>query len=370
MAAPFAHALLPEPTHDEWARQSFAQAMRQACTVTLAPGNSEVYRARIQPALRRALGRDPHTRHEVSRALLAEPYYQYWSALQRTTQEMLWDGVGETVERQLPTLIARARAEPGPGTLRLDPAFVTPRYMAEVDIHVMPGNYQSELVADDVFAGAIYDRGVYLYGMGALGPTSAGYGEALIGYLRERFPEFEPHRILDLGCSVGHSTVPWAQAFANAEVHAIDIGAPMLRYAHARARALGAAVHFSQQNAETTDFSVRSFDLVVSHILLHELPAPALRRVLRECRRLLRTGGLMLHLDGLAYGGRDPFEQAVQDWNTHFNNEPFQGASHDFPFTEEAIKSGFDRGGIIVEDLAIPRAGGGHRFLSLRGARA
>jgi ubiquinone/menaquinone biosynthesis C-methylase UbiE len=190
-----------------------------------------------------------------------------------------------------------------------------------------------------------------------------------VAYVKSRHPDLAPRRVLDLGCSVGHSTIPWARAVPAAEVHAIDVGAPLLRYAHARAKAFGADIHFSQQSAEHTDFRAGSFDLVVSHILLHELPRQAMRRVLRECRRLLRSGGLMLHLDGLSYRGRDPFEQAMQDWNTHFNNEPFQGASHDFDFAAEAVAAGFARAGLIVEDLAIPRACGGKRFLSLRGAR-
>ncbi len=80
-------------------------------------------------------------------------------------------------------------------------------------------------------------------------------------------------------------------------MHGIDVGAPVLRYAHARAESLGVPVHFSQQNAEHTDFETGSFDLVLSHIVLHETSKSALVASLRECHRLLRPGGLMLHLE-------------------------------------------------------------------------
>jgi hypothetical protein len=166
--------MMPVALHDESARQEFAAAMRTACMVTLAPGNAEVYRRRVRPRLEHALGRELRTRHEVRRAMLAEPYHRYWGALARTTQEMLWDVIGASVERQLPALIARARAIRGRGSLRLDPSLVIPRYVAQVDIHVMPGNYQTDLAPDDVYAGALYNRGVHVYGMGALGPTGAG----------------------------------------------------------------------------------------------------------------------------------------------------------------------------------------------------
>ena len=39
------------------------------------------------------------------------------------------------------------------------------------------------------------------------------------------------------------------------------VGAPLLRYAHARAEMLGRKVHYSQQNAESLDFADGSFDL-------------------------------------------------------------------------------------------------------------
>src|SRR5205807_7337786 len=86
------------------------------------------------------------------------------------------------------------------------------------------------------------------------------------------------------------STLPYVDAYPEAEVHAIDVAAPMLRYAHARAEALGRRVHFSQQNAESTNFRDESFDLIVSHILLHETSAKAVRNIVRECHRLLRKG--------------------------------------------------------------------------------
>ena len=78
------------------------------------------------------------------------------------------------------------------------------------------------------------------------------------------------------------------EAYPEAEVYGIDVAAPMLRYAHARAEALGRRVHFSQQNAESTNFRDESFDLIVSHILLHETSAKAVRNIMRECHRLLQ----------------------------------------------------------------------------------
>ena len=170
------------------------------------------------------------------------------------------------------------------GSLTLNPNVGLPPYLTAVDIHCMPGNYTTELAEDDVFAGALYDRGVYVYFMGGLGSYNQVVGEQLLAYINQSQPGFQPKRILDMGCSVGHSTLPYTAAYPEAEIHAIDVGAAMLRYAHGRAESLGCKVHFSQQNAEHTDFADESFDLVVSHIMMHETSNRAIRNIMQESR--------------------------------------------------------------------------------------
>ena len=230
--------------------------------------------------------------------------------MKRIIQEFTWDTVGESIERQLPSLIERARRireRPSKfGTLRLDPDLAAPRYLNAVDIHAMPGGYHSEIVEDDVYAGALYDRGVYLFILGGLGANNEDYGDSLISFLAHNFADLRPRRILDIGCTVGASTLPFARRFPEADVHAIDVAAPPLRYGHARAELLGTAIHFSQQNAERTDFEDHSFDLIVSHGMAHETSNRALRNIFAECFRLLRPGGLMVHGEARQYTDIDP----------------------------------------------------------------
>jgi ubiquinone/menaquinone biosynthesis C-methylase UbiE len=149
-------------------------------------------------------------------------------------------------------------------------------------------------------------------------------GHTIVQHVYERFPDLQPKKILDMGCTVGHSTVAIARAFPEAEMHAIDVGGALLRYAHSRAAALGAGVHFAQQNAECTDYPDRSFDLVVSAAMLHETSNKALPRILAECRRLLRPGGVMVHLEvPLRYEHTSTWSRIRGYYEAHFNNEPF-----------------------------------------------
>ena len=155
-----------------------------------------------------------------------------------------------------------------------------------------------------------------------------------------------------MGCTVGHCTLPYVDAFPDAEVFGIDLGAPVLRYAHARAEGLGRAVHFSQQNAERTDFEDGYFDLIVSHIVIHEMSPAALRNMLAECHRLLAPGGMMVHADFPGYAGVDPLTQSMIDWDTYNNHEPFWGPMRDMDLTADAVAAGFGRD--QVGEVVVP----------------
>lgn len=346
------HAMLVGSSHDELSRQQFASSLKSHLSASVSAGARDVYESRAKPAFVRANNRPPESRHEVRRLLGQDAYYQMASSLKRTAQEIMFDSVGENVERQLGSLMTKAkrfRKAGKRGSLRLDPKLKIPRYHTAVDIHCMPGGYHSEIAPrDDVYAGALYDRSIFLFSMGMRGALNDDFGRSLVAYYKREHPDLNPKRILDLGCSVGHGTLPHVEAFPDAEVHALDVGAPMLRYAHARAEALRKRVHFSQQNAEATDFPDGFFDLVISQIIIHETSRRALPRIVKECKRLLRPGGLMLHMDGLDWAGLDPYDAAIPDWDTYYNNEPFIGPMHDLDLNALAVDAGFEPGGVFI----------------------
>jgi len=349
------HAALPAATHDELARQNFVQSLKVHLATRVSPGNKTVYEHRAAPRFSREHRRPPKDRHEVRSVMQHEPYYQTWSTLLRTSQEMMWDSVNVSVERQLPALRGQVAAKRDTlGSLTLNPDLPIPAYHTAVDIHCQPGGYHTELVPDDVAAGATYDRAVYIYAMGRLGALNDEMGQSVVLHLTEQYPDFRPARILDMGCTVGHSTLPYVNAYPDADVFAIDVGAPVLRYAHARAETLGKRVHFSQQNAEHTDFADASFDLIVSHILLHETSSAAIRAIMRECHRLLKPGGLMLHQEVPQYEGMSPYDAFILDWDTYNNNEPFWGTVHSMDLQKRAESAGFAAGNVI--QTMIPSA--------------
>lgn len=345
------HALMPQTTHDEQALESFLVDMRMHLMQEMDPLDRRLCNEVIAPKVANSLGRQPNRSVEVRDALEGEPYHQVWLTLQRLYQDMLWQAIGESVDRQYSELAAARDAVSEPcGSLRLDPALEVPRYIGAFDHHRMAGSYHAEYQADDLRPGAMYDRYSSTYHVWRNGGwKNDGRGHTLASHVISSYPDLEVRRILDIGCAVGHTTTALHEDFPEAEIHAIDIAAPMLRYAHARAEHINAPIHFSQQNAEHTDFPDEYFDLVVSAVTLHETSAAAVRRIFRESHRLLRPGGVMVHLEVPArYDQLGLWEQVRADFEAHYNNEPFMAGVGRLDFAKTAADAGFAPGAIMT----------------------
>ena len=361
------HDALPMANHDERARQEFAKSFKQFIQQGLLPGLGAAYGGRAAKRFEKQHGHAPKDRWDIRKAMVKDIYFQHYAAANRIAQERLWDGVIDSIERQLPELKAACRAlsDASPAALDTPAGIDVPRYIAALDIHCMPGGYADQIDDADIVAGALYDRGVYLYAMGYMGPHNDDMGRSVCNYIKRNLAGFAPGTILDMGCTVGHSTVPYKELFPDAEVTGIDVGAPCVRYAHARAQALGHPVNFLQRNAEETGFEDGSFDLVVSHILLHETSGQAMPRIFKECYRLLKPGGVMIHADLPPFDLMDPFTQFILDNETYYNNEPFWGAMRDMDQVQLARDAGFsadtirfDTAPMAVMEFAAKQAGG------------
>lgn len=318
-----AHPMMPAADHDEYAEQLFIRDFKMYLAEELDP---------LQRQLAAQIAQDlaPHDPEGAdlaavrSRLLEFEPY-GWWLNFRRASQELLWDNVGRCVDRQLPALNDRGRIAQPQGSLTLDPAFDPPNYIKALDIHLMPGGYARDDGPGSVRQGALMDRGgaVFLLGRNG-GLMNDGRGHTLAAHVMARYPDLKPQRLLDMGCGVGPSTVAVAGYFPGAEHHAIDVGGSMLRYAHARAEHLGAAIHFSQRNAGDTRFPADYFDLVYSCILMHETSASMLPAVIREAHRVLRQGGVMVHLEvPMRYEDAGLWGRLQTDFEATYNNEPF-----------------------------------------------
>ncbi len=338
------HGLHATPTLDEAARQDFVSVLRGLVLRDMAADLRAAYEADIAPAIRAETGADPKTPSEVHNAFRDHETFKFYSAMRVNAQEMVWDSVHEPVSRHLDDINAKVREAMahGKGTLSLDPEMEVPRSVSAIDVHLMPGNYDTEYGPDDAAQGAIMDSGGSVFSMGLTGRNKDDIASSIARYIAARYPDFQPQRILDLGCTLGNNTLPWARTYPQAEVHAIDVAAPVLRFAMARQQALGGEVHFHQMDATALDFPDDHFDLVWSSMFLHEVPLKGIKAALKEARRVLRPGGLMLHMELPPNQATSVYDGFYLDWDSWYNYEPYYKIFRDQDARALCAEAGFD----------------------------
>jgi ubiquinone/menaquinone biosynthesis C-methylase UbiE len=182
------------------------------------------------------------------------------------------------------------------------PHFTYPAYYSSKNFHGIEGGYlhPSAAVSYDAITRYI------------LLPNEDWVRQGLIDRVR-----CQPRRILDLGCGTGSTTLALKRAFPNAEVIGLDLSPYMLLVADDKAQQANLKIQFRQGNAEQTGFPDGSFDLITAVLLFHETPPAIAQSILRECFRLLRTGGEVLILDGYQVALRQA------EWLTEIFEEPY-----------------------------------------------
>lgn len=342
MINPHQHGLRPEVSKDQGSRQEFVAALRSHVLGHMAEHMRDHYFQRIESGRAEFA---PSTGGEVHEAMQSDSYFRFYSAVRVNAQEMVFRSVVPVIDGQLESLNEQA-AELREGT-GADPVlaegFEVPRNVTAIDVHLSPGSYHTEYAENDVAAGAVYDNSINVFSFNQMGRNIDDIGHTMANYTRLKFPRLEPGRILDCGCTVGHNTVPWKQAFPQAEVTGIDVSAPLLRYAAARSASFGADVRFAQMNATELDFPDNHFDVVFSSMFLHELPLKDIRKYLAEAHRVLRPGGLLLTMELPPNANLEPYEQFYLDWDCYYNNEPYYKAFRDQDCAELCAGAGFDK---------------------------
>jgi ubiquinone/menaquinone biosynthesis C-methylase UbiE len=257
-----------------------------------------------------------------------------WLANQQVTWKTLRDHFHANADRYMSELEAADKS--GPGALVLSPQMQVPDYTRH-EIHIQPGGY-----VGDPFAGYIYHYGTNSFYISVIGHNEQ---DQVHKGVVSRLPvpaDGKVKRILDYGCGIGQYTVALKERFPDAEVWGIDVGGPMVRYAHMRAARLGVGANFAQKLAEDSGFPDGHFDIVTSYIAHHEMPADMSRKIVDEARRLTRMGGVYYPLDFNSGGTKAPARGMYARWWDHrWNNEVWSLDYHAMTFSDEIAKRGF-----------------------------
>jgi len=264
--------------------------------------------------------------------------YRLFAWFERHLQKMKYSGSYGLAPyyRERQGALVDALLEPlTPNALQLNENFEQPAYYTSVDIHQHPGGVWSEPVS-----GLIYERGAR---------TTTPLLNKSHRDLHDRFTETvlgdkrlttEAPDILDLGCGFGKSTRPFWTALPGSHITAVDLAAPCLRVAASEAaRDSRDNMVFRQADARHTGCADESVDLVTSTMLLHEMPDTARREMFAESWRVLRPGGIAVHLDFWLLP--TPFDRFIMEGHSKRNNEPFMKALFDSDLPGDLRETGF-----------------------------
>lgn len=339
------------PNHDEASRQNFVGSLKRFINFDVEEALSRRFDEHILPEYVLANGTAPANRKEAGETVTKDRMFQLWATLNYRSQNLMWDTVQETTDRIIDDRVQtfqslRDKASAG-GGLHLSDELLVRAPVKTTEIHRQPGGYWRERRIDDIEQGLNYSGPVELYrnakGMSAGKVTEMdSLGRFMASEALRRAPDLKPTAVLDMGCGTGEQTQAYKRVWPDARVVGLDSARPLIRYGHGLAEGAGLAIEFHEKDAAETGFADGSFDLITSIIMFHETSSAQLPRILKECWRLLRPGGLMLHLDVPYHPHRIPMiKQVTNDWQVRHNGEPFWTGFVDADIVGELNAAGF-----------------------------
>ena len=295
------HSLALNKDLNQRARERFTSSMRAWVLTDLAGQLQAEYDQATADA-----GENHDSGEAVHQFLKERDLFKWYSSLRCATQELVWQSVLRAIESDPDSLIeiSASSAPAYGGSLTLDEQIALPDY-------------------------------------GVMGENLDDIGHSMANYTKLKWPELSPKLIVDVGCTIGHNTVPWKQTFPEAEVHGLDAASPCLKYGHARAEAMGVAIHFRQALCNALPYDDNSVDVVFSSMFLHELPTKLIAAFFIEAYRVLKSGGVLINMELPPNDSLGAYDAFYLDWDSFYNNEPFYKDFRDLSYPTLCSDAGF-----------------------------
>ncbi|MGE0789906.1 MAG: class I SAM-dependent methyltransferase [Sandaracinaceae bacterium] len=166
----------------------------------------------------------------------------------------------------------------------------------------------------------IYDVGVEFLFAGTADVMRRQVIPPISRYLREHGGA-HGKRALDVACGTGRSLVQLHAAHPDLRLYGLDLSPYYAQEARENLRDVP-DVSIVAENAESMPFADGLFDVVTSVYLFHELPRAARRKVVREMKRVLRPGGLLVLEDSAQYAEAGELAVFLERFPEDFH-EPF-----------------------------------------------
>jgi ubiquinone/menaquinone biosynthesis C-methylase UbiE len=128
-------------------------------------------------------------------------------------------------------------------------------------------------------------------------------------------------RVLDVACGTGRTLHQIARTHPKLRLHGADLSPAYVREARKQLADVD-EVTLAVENAEALPWADATFDVATSVYLFHELPRNARRNVVRELRRVVKPGGLVVIEDSAQLAESAELESVLREFPAEFH-EPF-----------------------------------------------
>jgi ubiquinone/menaquinone biosynthesis C-methylase UbiE len=158
------------------------------------------------------------------------------------------------------------------------------------------------------------------------------------------FSDLSPRqiRILDVACGTGRTIKSIRAAFSQASLFGTDLSPAYLRKAiELLSQIPGELPQVLQANAEELPYLDNYFHAVTSVFLFHELPPMVRQRVIEECFRVTKPGGVFIICDSIQMSDCPEFEPMMENFHETFHEPYYKNYTTD-NLVERLEKAGFE----------------------------
>lgn len=149
-------------------------------------------------------------------------------------------------------------------------------------------------------------------------------------------------KILDLACGTGRTLKFIRATLPKASLYGVDLSPAYLRKANQLLLEIpGELPQLVQANGEDLPYLDNCFDGITSIFLFHELPPQARQRVIEECFRVIKPGGIFMICDSIQEGDCPEFQVILDNFPINFHEPYFKHYTTD-NLDERLEKAGFE----------------------------
>ncbi|MGJ5673318.1 MAG: class I SAM-dependent methyltransferase [Nostochopsis sp.] len=163
---------------------------------------------------------------------------------------------------------------------------------------------------------------------------------------------YQQTRILDVACGTGRTLKMIRAAFPQASLFGTDLSPAYLRKANELLSKIpGELPQLLQANAEELPYLDNYFHAVTSVFVFHELPAGVRQRVIEQCYRVTKPGGVFIICDSLQTSDSPEMEPFMENFHQIYH-EPYYKHYITDDLVERLEKAGFENVEIQVHFMS------------------